>query len=186
MPSNVASALVFIVNALTSLYLLVLILRFWLPWLRADFRNPLAQGILTLTSPVIVPLRRIVPSFGRLDSATVLVAFVIQYAAIWLILLILGTSAGIGDIAITALVKLVMLSINLFMFAIFVRIILSWISPGQYNPATAIIGTLTEPVLRPFRRFIPSIGGMDISPIFAIIFLGAAARLMMGFNLLGI
>ena len=72
------------------------------------------------------------------------------------------------------------------MFAIFVRIILSWISPGQYNPATAIIGTLTEPVLRPFRRFIPSIGGMDISPIFAIIFLGAAARLMMGFNLLGI
>jgi len=186
MPSNVASALVFIVNALTSLYLLVLILRFWLPWLRADFRNPLAQGILKLTSPVIVPLRRIVPSFGRLDSATVLVAFVIQYAAIWLILLILGTSAGIGDIAITALVKLVMLSINLFMFAIFVRIILSWISPGQYNPATAIIGTLTEPVLRPFRRFIPSIGGMDISPIFAIIFLGAAARLMMGFNLLGI
>ena len=186
MPSNVASALVFIVNALTSLYLLVLILRFWLPWLRADFRNPLAQGILKLTSPVIVPLRRIVPSFGRLDSATVLVAFVIQYAAIWLILLILGTSAGIGDIAITALVKLVMLSINLFMFAIFVRIILSWISPGQYNLATAIIGTLTEPVLRPFRRFIPSIGGMDISPIFAIIFLGAAARLMMGFNLLGI
>ena len=186
MPSNVASALVFIVNALTSLYLLVLILRFWLPWLRADFRNPLAQGILKLTSPVIVPLRRIVPSFGRLDSATVLVAFVIQYAAIWLLLLILGTSAGIGDIAITALVKLVMLSINLFMFAIFVRIILSWISPGQYNPATAIIGTLTEPVLRPFRRFIPAIGGMDISPIFAIIFLGAAARLMMGFNLLGI
>ena len=186
MPSNVASALVFIVNALTSLYLLVLILRFWLPWLRADFRNPLAQGILKLTSPVIVPLRRIVPSFGRLDSATVLVAFVIQYAAIWLLLLILGTSAGIGDIAITALVKLVMLSINLFMFAIFVRIILSWISPGQYNPATAIIGTLTEPVLRPFRRFIPAIGGMDISPIFAIIFLGAATRLMMGFNLLGI
>jgi len=186
MPSNVASALVFIVNALTSLYLLVLVLRFWLPWLRADFRNPLAQGILKLTSPVIIPLRRIVPSFGRLDSATILVAFVIQYAAIWLILLILGTSAGIGDIAITALVKLAMLSINLFMFAIFVRIILSWISPGQYNPATAIIGTLTEPVLRPFRRFIPAIGGIDISPIFAIIFLGAAARLMMGFNLLGI
>ena len=186
MPSNVSSALVFIVNALTSLYLLVLLLRFWLPWLRADFRNPLAQGILKLTSPVVVPLRRIVPSFGRLDSATILVAFVVQYAAIWLILLILSTSASIDVIAITALVKLVMLSINLFMFAIFIRIILSWISPGQYNPATAIIGTLTEPVLRPFRRLIPAIGGIDISPIFAIILLGAAARLMMGFNQLGI
>jgi YggT family protein len=186
MPSNLISALVFIVNALTSLYLLVLLLRFWLPWLRADFRNPLAQGILKMTSPVIIPLRRIVPSFGRLDTATVLVAFVIQYAAVLLILLIFGTTASISVIATTAVVKLVMLSINLFMFAIFVRIILSWISPGQYNPATAIIGTLTEPVLRPFRRLIPTIGGFDISPIFAIILMGAATRLLMGFNQLGI
>lgn len=186
MPSNLASALVFIINALTSLYLLVLMLRFWLPWLRADFRNPLAQGILKFTSPVIVPLRRIVPSFGRLDTATVLVAFVIQYVAILLILLILDARASFPDIAITSVVKLAMLSINLFMFAIFVRIVLSWISPGQHNPATAIIGTLTEPVLRPFRRLIPAIGGFDISPIFAIILLGALTRLLMGFNRLGL
>ena len=142
MPSNIASALVFIVNALTSLYLLVLLLRFWLPWLRADFRNPLAQGILKLTSPVIIPLRRVVPSFGRLDTATVLVAFAVQYLGILLILLILGVGASIGIIATTALVKLAILSANLFMFAVFVRVILSWIAPGQYNPATAIIMTL--------------------------------------------
>lgn len=186
MPSNVVSALVFIVNALTSLYLLVLLLRFWLPWLRADFRNPLAQGILKLTSPIVIPLRRIVPSFGRLDTATILVAFVVQYVAILLILLILGTSAKFSVIATTALVKLVLLSLNLFMFAIFVRIILSWISPGQYNPATAIIATLTEPLLRPARRLIPPMGGFDISPIFIIIALGALTRLLMGFNQLGI
>jgi len=186
MPPNVASALVFIVNALTSLYLLVLSLRFWLPWLRADFRNPLAQGILKLTSPAVIPVRRIVPSFGRLDTATVLVSFVIQYLAILLILLILGARAGFPDIAITAVVKLVLLSINLFMFAIFIRIILSWVAPGQYNPAIAIIGTLTEPVLRPFRRFIPAIGGFDISPIFAIVLLGALTRVLMGFNRLGL
>jgi len=186
MPSNIASALVFIVNALTSLYLLVLLLRFWLPWLRADFRNPLAQGILKLTSPVIIPLRRIVPSFGRLDTATVMVAFVVQYLGILLILLIFGTSATFSVIATTALVKLVLLSVNLFMFAIFVRIILSWISPGQFNPATAIISTLTEPLLRPVRRLIPALGGFDISPIFVIIALGALSRVLMGFNLLGI
>jgi len=186
MPSNIASALVFIVNALTSLYLLVLLLRFWLPWLRADFRNPLAQGILKLTSPVIIPLRRIVPSFGRLDTATVMVAFVVQYLAILLILLIIGRSATFSVIATTAIVKLVLLSVNLFMFAIFVRIILSWISPGQYNPATAIISTLTEPLLRPVRRLIPALGGFDISPIFVIIALGALSRVLMGFNLLGI
>ena len=186
MPSNVASALVFIVNALTSLYLLVLLLRFWLPWLRADFRNPLAQGILKLTSPVVIPLRRIIPSFGRLDTATIVVAFVVQYAAILLIILIMGATPIITIIATTALVKLILLSLNLFMFAIFVRIILSWISPGQYNPATAIIETLTEPLLRPVRRIIPAMGGFDISPIFVIIGIGALSRLVMGFNPLGI
>lgn len=186
MPSNVISALVFIVNALTSLYLLVLLLRFWLPWLHADFRNPLAQGILKLTSPVVVPLRRIVPSFGRLDTATILVAFVVQYLALLLILLIVGAGASFSTIAISAIVKLVLLSLNLFLFAIFVRIILSWLSPGQYNPATAIITTLTEPILRPVRRIIPPMGGFDISPIFVIIGLGALTRLLMGFNLLGI
>jgi len=186
MPPNIASALVFIVNALTSLYLLVLLLRFWLPWLRADFRNPLAQGILKLTSPVIIPLRRIVPSFGRLDTATVLVAFIVQYLAILLILLIIGTTASFSAISITAIVKLMLLSLNLFMFAIFVRIILSWVSPGQYNPATAIITTLTEPVLRPIRRLIPPLGGFDISPIFVIIGLGALTRVLMGFNQLGL
>ena len=186
MPSNIASALVFIVNALTSLYLLVLLLRFWLPWMRADFRNPLAQGILKLTSPVVIPLRRIVPSFGRLDTATILVAFVVQYLAILLLLLIIGRSATFAAIATTALVKLAILSINLFMFAIFVRIILSWLSPGQHNPATAIITTLTEPILQPVRRIIPPLGGFDISPIFIIIALGALTRVMMGFNVLGI
>ena len=186
MPSNLASALVFVVNALTSLYLLVLLLRFWLPWLRADFRNPLAQGILKLTSPVIVPLRRIVPSFGRLDTATILVAFVVQYLGLLLILLIIGASAAFSVIATPAAVKLVLLSANLFMFAIFVRIILSWISSGQYNPATAIISTMTEPLLRPVRRLIQPLGGFDISPIFVIIALGALTRILMGFNLLGI
>ena len=186
MPSNITSAIVFIINAITSLYLLVLLLRFWMPWLRADFRNPLAQGILRFTSPVVIPVRRIVPSFGRLDTATILVAFIIQYLTVLLLLLIIGQTAGIAAIALTAIVKLAVLTINLFVYAIFIRIILSWISQGQYNPATAIITTLTEPVLRPFRRIIPAIGGFDISPVFAIILLLAATIVVNGFKPLGI
>lgn len=186
MPSNITSAIVFIVNAITSLYLLVLLLRFWMPWLRADFRNPLAQGILRFTSPVVIPVRRIVPSFGRLDTATILVAFIIQYLTVLLLLMIIGQTAGIAAIALTAIVKLAVLTINLFVYAIFIRIILSWISQGQYNPATAIITTLTEPVLRPFRRLIPAIGGFDISPVFAIILLLAATIVVNGFKPLGI
>lgn len=186
MPSNISSAIVFIVNALTSLYLLVLLLRFWMPWLRADFRNPLAQGILRFTSPIVVPVRRLVPSFGRLDTATVLVAFVIQYLTVLLLLLIMGQTAGVAAIAVTSIVKLVVLSINLFVYAIFIRIILSWISQGGYNPATAIITTLTEPLLRPFRRMLPPLGGFDLSPIFAIILLLAATIVVNGFKPLGI
>jgi YggT family protein len=186
MPSNISSAIVFIVNALTSLYLLVLLLRFWMPWLRADFRNPLAQGILRFTSPLVIPVRRIVPSFGRLDTATVLVAFVIQYLTILLLLLILGQTAEIAAVALTTFIKLVVLSVNLFVYAIFIRIILSWVSQGGYNPATAIITTLTEPVLRPFRRIIPAMGGFDISPIFAIVLLLAVNIVINGFKPLGI
>jgi YggT family protein len=182
MPSNITSAIVFIVNAVTSLYLLVLLLRFWMPFLRADFRNPLAQGILRLTSPLVVPVRRIVPPLGRLDTATVLVAFIIQYVTVFLLLIIVGQTAGFVPIAATAVVKLVVLSINLFVYAIFIRVILSWVAQGSYNPATAIIATLTEPVLRPFRRLLPPMGGFDLSPIIAIILLLAATIVVNGFK----
>lgn len=186
MPKNIADAIAFIVNAIANLYLLVLLLRFWLPFLRADFRNPVAQAILKLTSPLIVPMRRIMPSFGKLDTATVLVAFVVQYLTILLVLLIYTQAAGFAPIAITAIVNLVFLSLRLFAFAIVIRVILSWISPGGYNPATAIIATLTDPVLKPFQRLIPPLGGLDISPIFAMIILFAVSIVVDGLKPIGI
>ena len=147
-------ALIFIIGTIAQLYLLVMLLRFWLPWLRADFRNPIAQGILRLTSPLIIPVRRVVPPIGRLDTATMIVAFGLQYLTILVILTISGIAPNILPIAITSLIDLVLLSLRLFTFAIFIHIILSWIAPGTYNPATAFIAMLVEPVLRPFRTLI--------------------------------
>jgi YggT family protein len=166
-------ALYFIVKTLSQLFLLLLLLRFWLPLLRADFRNPVAQGILRFTSPLIVPLRRILPSVARLDTATVLVAFVVQFLSVVVLLAITSRMAGPLPIAIVSIIELVILSLNLFFFVILIRVILSWVAPGNYNPVTALIGTLSEPILRPFRRLIPSVGGLDISPIFAIVLLQA-------------
>jgi len=180
MPSNIASAVVFIVNSLAQLYLFVLLLRLWLPWLGADFRNPIAQAILKLTSPIVIPVRRIVPPLGKLDTATVLVAFIIQYITILLILLILGQTAGFAPIAITALVNLVLLSLKLFVFAIIIRVILSWFAPAGYNPGIALIQTMTDRILAPFRRIIPPMGGLDISPIFAIILIMALTIVVAG------
>jgi len=184
MPATVTNALVFIIHSIAQLYLLVLLLRLWLPLLRADFRNPLAPAILRLTSPVVVPIRRIVPPIGRLDTATILVAFIIEYLVLAILVMITRLPAGVFDITITAVSGLVLLSMHLFVFAIFVRVILSWISPGGYNPAAAIIFTLTEPLLRPLRRWLPSLGGIDISPVFAIILLLAATKIVAGFKTL--
>lgn len=187
MPRNLPQALHYIIDALTSLYIFVLLLRIWLPLLRADFRNPLAQAALRLTSPLVVPLRRVLPSFGRLDTATVLVAFVIQYAAILLIMFIYAAllsnplPSG-GLIALTSMVKLISLSVNLFVFAIIIRVVLSWISPGLHNPATALVSTLTEPVLQPIRRLLPPMGGFDLLPMLTIIGLYALNIVILGYS----
>ena len=186
MPSNVVSAIVFVVDAFAQLFLFVLLLRFWLPWLGADFRNPLAQAILKLTSPLVIPVRRVVPPIGRMDTATVLVAFVIQYLTILVLLLIVGRMEGIAAIAVTSIVNLVLLSLRLFIFAIIIRVILSWVAPQGYNPALAIIHTLTDRLLRPFRRVIPTLGGLDLSPLFAIILLTALTIIVAGFKPLAI
>ncbi len=167
-------ALYFIIKTIAQLYLLVMLLRLWLPLLRADFRNPLAQGILRMTSPLVVPLRRLLPSIGRLDTSTVLVTVGIQYLTLLVLLMIRGQMADTISLLITTFIELVILSLNLFFFVILIKIILSWVAPHTHNPATALLSTLAEPVLRPFRRIIPPIGGLDISPIFTIILLQAA------------
>jgi YggT family protein len=167
-------ALIFIISTFAQLFLFVMLLRFWLPLLQADFRNPIAQGILRITSPLIVPVRRIIPPIGRLDTATVLIAFALQYLTILVILTISGISAAIPQIALTALVDLLLLTLQLFKFAIFIYVILSWVAAGTYNPASAFIAMIVQPVLRPFRNLIPPIGMLDLSALIAIIALHAA------------
>ena len=109
------SALTYIIQAVTNLFLFILLLRFWMPWFRATFNNAVAQGILRLTNPLIVPLRRVLPPFGRVDTATVVVSFAVQYLAILLILFVYRTSSTVAIISLTALLDLGILSAGLFM-----------------------------------------------------------------------
>ena len=182
--SGAVNALTFIISSVAQLYLLVLLLRLFMPWMGATFQNPIAQAILKLTSPLVVPVRRILPPIGKLDTATLVVAFGIQYLTILVIAAIRRAAPGILPIAVTTVVNLVVLAINLFVFAIIIRVVLSWVSPGAYNPATVIIHSLTEPVLRPFRR--AAFGGIDLSPIFAIILLSALGIFISSFRMLPI
>lgn len=175
-------ALYFIVKTLAQLYLLLLLLRFWLPLLRADFRNPIAQGILRFTAPLIIPVRRFVPPVGRLDTSTILVTYVLEFLLVLVLLAIRGLSAQTVPVAITALFELAIQSLNLFFFVILIKVILSWVAPGNYNPITVLLNTMAEPVLRPFRRIVPAIGGFDISPVFAIILLKAAEIVLQAYK----
>ena len=180
MASGATNAIVFIIDALARLYLLVLLLRLFLPVVRADFNNPLAQAVLKLTSPLVIPVRRVLPPLGRVDTATVVVAFGIQYLAIFLIALVQGIRPAIVGLLLASLVSLVLLTINLFFWLVIIRIILSWVAGTTYNPAIAMVYALTESLLKPFRRLMPDLGGFDISPIFVLIALGALMRLVMG------
>lgn len=175
-------ALYFIVGTLAQLILLVFLLRFWLPVLRIDFRNPLAQGILRLTSPLIVPVRRMLPPVGRVDTATVLVLLVLQVLTILLLLALSGRAADPLAIAIAAFIQLAIHSLYLFFFVVLISVVLSWIAPQTYNPVVGMVRAMAEPVLRPFRRIVPLIGGLDISPIFAIILLQAGVILLQSFQ----
>ncbi len=178
------SALIFLLDTFSRLYLFILLLRFWLPLLRANFRNPVAQGVMRYTSPLVTPVRRYVPSIGRLDSATVLIAFLIQLGVSYLImtlklvgldtfsLAILTSGQTFFALAMQAIVELAMLSVFLFIVAIIVRIVLGLI--GRYfGPISDILVDLTEPLLRPVRKIIPPLGVVDISAYIVIVLLMA-------------
>ncbi len=160
----------FLIQTLFGLYILVVMLRFLLQWVRADFYNPLSQFIVRITNPPLLPLRRLIPGFGGLDSAAIVLMLLLQYAELLLLSLLPGqvlpNLAGLGALA---LVELLSLGLNVFLFAIFIQAILSWVGGGAWNPATALLHQLTAPVLRPFRNLIPPVSGMDLSPMAAII-----------------
>ena len=172
------TAIDFVIRTLTELYLLLLLMRFWLPVFHGDFRNPAAQGVLRLTSPLVIPLRRIIPPFGRIDTSTVIAAFIIQCLLIALLLKLRGGAASTLMIAIQSVLELATLSLNMVFFVILIRVILSWVAPHNYNPVTAMLATIAEPVLKPFRKLVPPIAGLDISPIFAIVLLQAGVIIL--------
>ncbi len=173
---------IFLLETFSRLYLLILLLRFWLPVLRANFRNPVAQGVMRYTSPLVNPVRRYVPSIGRLDTATVLIAFLIQFVVLLFVAAIAGSRHGVNifdalssanvlvTLAFQAIVELAMLSVFLFIVAIIARVILGLI--GRYfGPISDMLADLTEPLLRPVRRFIPPLGVVDISAYIVIVLL---------------
>jgi YggT family protein len=169
----------FLISTLFSLYILAVMLRFLLGTVRADFYNPISQFLVRITNPLLIPLRKVIPSIGKFDSAAMLLMIVLQLAAVTLILLLRGEGISSAILIIATLATLVSLLIDVFMFAIIVEVIISWMNPGSYNPVSSLLHSLTSPVLRPIRQLIPPIAGIDLAPLFAIIGLQVLRMLIM-------
>lgn len=165
----VSPAAVFLVNFCFGLYILAVLLRFLFQIVRADFYNPLSQAIVTITNPPLRFIRRYVPALGKLDSASLLLLLILQAVNTWLVLLIVGRGGAVGGVLVIALAELAQKTIYVFMFAIFIQIVIGWISPGTYNPITTLLDDLTHPLLAPARRMVPPVGGLDFSPLIPIV-----------------
>jgi YggT family protein len=173
-----SNAGVFLVNTVFGLYILAVMLRLLLGWVRADFYNPVSRFIVTITNPVLVPLRRMIPSMGGVDLAAVMLVLGLQVIKLVLIGLMTGTRLSVGGILVLSLAELLGILLNIFIISIIIQAVLSWIAPGTYHPLSTLLYQLNEPLLRPARSIIPPISGLDLSPLVVIVGIQLAKMLV--------
>jgi YggT family protein len=163
------NALTYLVGTLIDLYIAAVLIRLLLQWVRADFYNPVCQFLVKVTDPVIVPLRRVIPSIRRLDTASVLLIVVLEIFSVWIASRISSQPLNFEQIVLFSLMKLAATLLMTYFFLIIASVVLSWVGARMRHPVVPLVYQLTEPVLRPFRKIIPSIAGIDLSPLFALI-----------------
>ncbi len=173
------SPLTLIINTLFDLYILLVLLRFLLQVFRADFYNPVSQFIVKATTPPLRYFRRIIPSVSGQDAASLVLCLTLIYLKFLLLRLLDIPAVPIANITapivavsypgliIYAFADLISLTLTVFLVAIIIQVILSWVNPAQHNPVAGLVNSLASPALRPFRKIIPSLGGLDLSPLFA-------------------
>ena len=173
------AAVVFLVQTLIGLLLFAVLLRLLLQWVRADFRNPLAQALVQITNPIVVPLRRLLPAVYRVDTASVVVVVVLGLLKVAAAPLLTG--GGLLPLPLWLWLTFRELTTTVlwtYLVAIFLYALLSMLAQNNYSPVQPMLAALCEPLLRPLRRLIPAIGGLDLSPLWAIILLQALLILL--------
>jgi len=159
----------FLVDILFHLYTVVLMLRLILQLVRADFYNPVCQFFVRITNPVVIPLRRFIPGMWGIDFATLVLILIFTAIKILLVAGLSGFDISIAAVMMRTIIATLMLTLDIFLFAIIIQALLSWINPDPYNPVVSLLNYLTWPILKHFRKLLPPISGFDLSPIIAII-----------------
>lgn len=173
-----SNAGVFLIDSLFGLYICAVLLRLLFQVVRADFYNPLCQAIVTVTNPVLRPLRRYIPALASIDTASVLLILSLQLLNTFLVALLVGVSPNLAGLLVVAVAEVASKTVWIFMAAVIAQIVLSWVAPGGYNPVIGVIQALSEPMLRPARRLLPPLGGLDFSAMVVVIVLNLLLMLV--------
>ena len=166
---NPGAALIYLISTITDLYVAAILLRLLLQWVGADFYNPLSQFLIKITNPVLVPARRVIPSIGKLDTASVVVMLLLEILQLIIISALGQMEFSIPFLLLFAVKKLLLTLLMTYFVLIIARVIVSWIASQSRHPLIPLVYQLTEPVLGPFSKLLPPIGGIDLSPLFALI-----------------
>jgi YggT family protein len=164
--------LVFIVDTVFDVVSFLFLARLILQASRADFYNPISQGIVKATDPILRPMRIVIPGYRNIDFAAFIAAWLIKVLAY---VLSLGIQSqfmpGVFSLFAIGLYDVLRLLLTVYWFALIIVIVLSFLAPGSYHPAAALLSQVTEPILAPARRLIPPLGGLDFSPILVFMIL---------------
>lgn len=154
-----------IINFVGSAYIGIVLLRFLCQLVRADYYNPISKTLVKLTNPLLIPLRKIIPGFGGIDWAALVLAFLLQVALIFATKLVQGMLFLSVKILSVALLSLIALTLNFYFYGMIILVIASFVAPHTYNPAVSLLNQLIDPLLKPVRKILPPLGGLDFSPM---------------------
>lgn len=172
------NAVFFLVSTLFQLYLWAILLRIILQAVRADFYHPISQFVWTVTQPPLKPLQALIPKWQRWDVAALLLLFAVAGLYVWTVGGLLDLRLDLLEWLKLSLIKIVVTTLNLYTLCLFAQAVLSWLGPGVNNPAGSILWSLNEPLLRPVRRWLPPMGGLDLAPLAVILALQFLNMLM--------
>lgn len=178
---NNGDPFIFLIDTLFSLYITIMYLRFILQQVGADFYNPISQFLVKATQPPVKIARKIIPPFGKIDTASLVLTLALILLKLFLLYVVIsGYQLNFIHLLTLLLHDFIELSFNIFIFAIFIQAILSWVNPDPGNPVSAILYSLTYPVLQRIRKFVPPMGGLDLSALVALIGLTFLKLLVLG------
>jgi YggT family protein len=166
---NPSGALIYLISTTIDLMVVAILMRLLLQWVRADFYNPLCQFLVKVTNPLVAPARRVIPSIGKLDTASLVLMILLELIEIFIVSQLRSEGFSTGFLVLFAFKKLLFSFLITYFILIIARVIVSWIAQRSSHPIVPLIYQLTDPVLKPISKLIPPIGGFDLSPVIALI-----------------